>query len=63
MTISIDLAGQSVAGILSDSELDSTPQGKYNYVVFSTFTFHVRSSKQEPCMVAEKQHFIKSVPL
>ena len=31
MTISIYLAGQSVAGILSDSELNSTPQGKYNY--------------------------------
>ena len=37
MTISIYLAGQSVAGILSESELDSTPQGKYNYVVFCTF--------------------------
>ena len=32
MTISIYLAGQSVAGILSDSELDSTPQGMYNYM-------------------------------
>ena len=32
MTISIYLAGQSVAGIPSDSELDSTPQGMYNYV-------------------------------
>ena len=30
-TISIYLAGQSIAGILSDSELNSTPQGKYNY--------------------------------
>ena len=37
MTVCIYVAGQSVAGILSDSEFDSTPQGKYNYVVFSTF--------------------------
>ena len=27
------LAGQSVVGILNDSELNSTLQGKYNYVV------------------------------
>ena len=37
MTISIYLAGQNVAGILSDSELDSTPQGKLSL----PFTFSV----------------------
>ena len=49
MTVSIHLAGQSVAGILSDSELNSTPQGKYNYTVISTFYLQcVASSRQDP---------------
>ena len=48
MTVSIHLAGQSVAGILSDSELNSTPQSKYNYTVISTFYLQcVASSRQD----------------